>query len=683
MLTRSKSQLHLFLFIFFAMPGAIRAGLAQDYFLPIGIIQGYEASSDYVGQVVNFRGVVTGTREDENERGAWFYTLFVQDIPGQEDGDPRTSDGIAVFLGPKRPQVSIGDIVQIQGVVTEFYGLTEIDDTSLWWSIESHGSQLPDPISLDPPQDEQEATNYFEALEGMLVALPEAIVVGPTHEACGFAVVASHNAVNHIYRRSEALEDGRIVNVLHQTDVSCMDFPNVKVGDQIRGLAGPLAYYFDRYKLVQQEPGLIRLVGSEEIGVAESLVLDEGSFSAATFNLNDYFDTKSDDYPEQEPVFDEHSLARKQERLTHTIAHVLDCPTLLGVQEVENTTLLDELANQLVKNCGFTYRPVHLDGPDPRGSDVALLANPDLVEVFDISQIQSCTEIDTSIPGLNCQENQFNLYPRPPLSIGLTIGDKSYQVIVNHFKSKRGGEAETAETREAQARYLAEYAADFIKSHQDFGLIVLGDFNDFEQSRVMQILTEDGVLVDVLALVPDGERYSYIFDGYAQLIDWILVSEELMGSVVGAQVMHINADYPASIALSEDPESLAFRSSDHDVPIIAMSLTDPVSIVNESDQDGVDDTSPEQVSKPTHDAVRQNTTPIIASPTPVEESTKEKLTSTDEPAAQDIQSSTTRAAEVQNADSLDQERKLTGAPLITLVILILGVIVWQWRRHRS
>ena len=63
---------------------------AQTPDLPIGVIQGTGSESPYLNRFVNFRGVVVGRYEDQNTRGDVYYTLFVQSLPGESDGDPAT-----------------------------------------------------------------------------------------------------------------------------------------------------------------------------------------------------------------------------------------------------------------------------------------------------------------------------------------------------------------------------------------------------------------------------------------------------------------------------------------------------------------------------------------------------------------------------------------------------------------
>ena len=92
---------------------------AQTSDLTIGAIQGSEGESPYLNRFVNFRGVVVGRYEDQNTRGDVYYTLFVQDVPNTTDGDPATSDAIAVFPGrDSRDDVALGSVAPIGGQAT-------------------------------------------------------------------------------------------------------------------------------------------------------------------------------------------------------------------------------------------------------------------------------------------------------------------------------------------------------------------------------------------------------------------------------------------------------------------------------------------------------------------------------------------------------------------------------------
>ena len=107
--------------------------------------------------------------------------------------------------------------------------------------------------------------------------------------------------------------------------------------------------------------------------------------------------------------------------------------------------------------CGFTYAVTHLESADARGIDVALMSNPDVVEVQGAALKQACTTLETGVSDvrLDCPAGQDVLFSRPPLQVEVVVGERPFTIIVNHFKSQRGGEAETAPWRLAQATYVA------------------------------------------------------------------------------------------------------------------------------------------------------------------------------------------------------------------------------------
>ena len=80
--------------------------------------------------------------------------------------------------------------------------------------------------------------------------------------------------------------------------------------------------------------------------------------------------------------------------------------------------------------------------------------------------------------------------------------------------------------------------------------------NDFEFSPALQILTENQGLTNLIDQAPLNQRYTYIFQGYSQVLDHILVSPSLAPRLE-VQMIHVNSDLSESL-----------RSSDHD-PVLA------------------------------------------------------------------------------------------------------------------
>ena len=542
--------------------------------MPIGQVQGRGMGSTQIGQRVHLRGVVTGLQEDENARGARFYTVFIQDVPGTEDGDPETSDGIPLFFATSRPAIAIGDVINVSGEVIEYYGLTEIDFRDLMWAVEARNHPLPQPVELDPPVDNLAAADYFEKFEGMLVKLPKSIVVGPTHEACGFAAVRADGPPFRVLKHTINEPGGQVINVLHYTDVNCDSFPLVNFGDELEGISGPLTYHFEQFKIVQQDPLSVEVTQKPAALTPEIEKLGIGQISLVTFNLDNFFDSINDTDTTAEPILDSVALGVKKDKLAYAIGNALGCPTLIGVQEVENSNMLTELADMLDEPCNFRYVVSHQEAPDARGSDLAVMSDPRHVLVTNVNQKQACTALDTGVsdPNITCSGGMQPLFSRPPLQVDVLIDDVPLTIIVNHFKSKRGGEAGTFDRRMEQAEHLKRLTQTLLSKDNGSAIAVVGDFNDYYQSPVMEELTTDDYLMDILNIVPEDERYSYIFDGYSQLIDWILVSPSLIPRIVSVKIVHVNADFHDGLAEKTGELEISYRSSDHDIPLVILQM---------------------------------------------------------------------------------------------------------------
>jgi hypothetical protein len=97
----------------------------------------------------------------------------------------------------------------------------------------------------------------------------------------------------------------------------------------------------------------------------------------------------------------------------------------------------------------------------------------------------------------------------------------------------------------------------------------VGDLNSFYDSLPIDTLREAG-LNHVFEIIPEEERYTYIFEGASQTLDHILVTPSLMELIRRTEVLRVNADFAPPEPDDESPR----RKSDHD-PVVATFSLEP------------------------------------------------------------------------------------------------------------
>jgi predicted extracellular nuclease len=299
-------------------------------------------------------------------------------------------------------------------------------------------------------------------------------------------------------------------------------------------------------------------------------------------------DTQDDPLTE-DTVLSVFEYERRLSKRALAIQDALGMPAVLAVQEVENYTDLGDLAAR--PELQGVYEFVWFDSPDRRGIDNAVLYRPEQVSPLSAEVRQGCTPlIDSLGPDengdplalqntLTCDINADGvldgnrLFSRPPLVVRMQIlgnhGPGELWLIANHWKSKSEDTSTTAYTlprRIEQARFVAGLAAEIQALDPDASIMLLGDLNDTLASAPLAVLTAAG-MVNLWERLPPTERYSYIYQGYLQAIDHILVSGPWLNRPGDGLLWaaRINADYPARYTTLRDT---LLGSSDHD-PLLA------------------------------------------------------------------------------------------------------------------
>lgn len=545
----------------------------------IGQVQGAGQRSPLIGQTVRLRGIVTADFQSTPAQG--FY--LQEQEPPQND----SSNGIFVFQGDRQvPDVKVGDAVQVIGTVAEADERTKLDVSRAAYSIivNSSGTPLPQPIELRPPALDADARIYFERYEGMLVSVPRALVVGPTSGFGEFTVIRADTGVTRLFAGDTRGGGWRIV----VDDGGGVRY-DLAVGDQIDGLIGPLDYSFGQFK-IQQLPEQKLIVTTAAHTAPRVAPAGDNEFTIASFNLENFFDPL-DTPGKADPCDRDQGGNPCRERVTpadyalkltkagQAIRDILGVPTIVAVQEVENLQILNALA-ATPELAPYGYGAVLLDGLDPRGINVGLLYRRDRATVVRAEQRNACTTADLGFGGgePRCSTrgdgvlDGFAVAARPPLVVTLTLRDSAgtaerpLTVIVNHWKSKTGTDPtgqQFVARRVAEAQLVAGIVNDLLAADPNAAIIVAGDLNDSPQSAPLRALTDATPLRTLANVPPEDERYSYVYQGLSQILDYLLVTPNLRAATLGFTYAHLDADYPADLADQPNP----YRVSDHDPPV--------------------------------------------------------------------------------------------------------------------
>jgi hypothetical protein len=144
-----------------------------------------------------------------------------------------------------------------------------------------------------------------------------------------------------------------------------------------------------------------------------------------------------------------------------------DGPAIIGVAEIENDTVLNDLVKHpLLKKRG--YKIVHYDSKDLRGVDVALLYNPKYFTVEDSKALF------VKLP-YGAKDASFT---RDVLWVKGKLAGETIHIYVNHWPSRLGGEERSAPGRAAAALVSKNHADSIAKADGEQKVIIMGDLND-------------------------------------------------------------------------------------------------------------------------------------------------------------------------------------------------------------
>jgi len=290
-------------------------------------------------------------------------------------------------------------------------------------------------------------------------------------------------------------------------------------------------------------------------------------------------------------------------KLSKQVREVLRAPAVLAAEEVENLATLQSLADQIHTDApSLTYSAHLIEGNDIGGIDIGFLVRSD-VTINAVTQLGKNTQTSdgcgTTSPCL--------LNDRPPLLLDAQIGTLRFAVLAIHNRSLTDVDDPVDGPRIRQKRLeQAQYVAAIVQSWQTDGqyalpdgdvvpnpdstvpLVVVGDYNAFEFSDgyvdaygqiagtavasqnlvwaptiTSPVLRSDCAFSPIGSYKPKPVPYSFVFDGYAQELDHVLMTNAAWRRCVQFSGAHGNADIPEGGPEATDP-STPLRSADHD-----------------------------------------------------------------------------------------------------------------------
>ncbi|MCB0610592.1 MAG: endonuclease/exonuclease/phosphatase family protein [Lewinella sp.] len=242
-----------------------------------------------------------------------------------------------------------------------------------------------------------------------------------------------------------------------------------------------------------------------------------------------------------------------------------DGVAILGVSEIENRKVLEDLVKQ-PKIAARNYQIVQFDSPDMRGIDVGLLYQPKYFKVT----------ASRAIPLMIYDDSGERIRTRDILFVSGELDGEPLHVLVNHWPSRRGGEAASQPLRNAGAMVCKQVVDSLINADPSAKVMIMGDLNDDPTSpSVRKVLAAKGKIKDVRS----KGLFNPMFDLYKKgigtlayqdawnLFDQIILSKGLISPRVGGyQYFQVKIHNPAYLfQKSGHFKGYPFRTFDGDV----------------------------------------------------------------------------------------------------------------------
>jgi len=260
------------------------------------------------------------------------------------------------------------------------------------------------------------------------------------------------------------------------------------------------------------------------------------------WNVENLFDTTDDANQDDEEFLPTGNKEWTSERLDtklYNLSRVIrsmnngNGPDILGVCEVEHQAPLDNLVLKFFHD--KNYKVAYKESPDGRGIDNGLIYNADLFSLLSVKG--DTVRLDDGYP------------TRLILNVNLLTKEKDTLIIyVNHWPSRRGGQAESEKNRVKAAETLRHSIDKNFERNARSKIIIVGDFND-EPGNVslLQGLSAVPFYCDSTGYIESySELYNLAYPAFADGIgsykyrdDWNMLDQIIIsGALIDSESIH-------------------------------------------------------------------------------------------------------------------------------------------------
>jgi predicted extracellular nuclease len=253
-------------------------------------------------------------------------------------------------------------------------------------------------------------------------------------------------------------------------------------------------------------------------------------YTVLSYNVENLFDTVDDPkipdeefLPQSEKKWTNERYQKKLDDLAKVITGVnpSDYPELIGLVEIENQTVLEDLIHTAALK-SHPYGIIHEESPDYRGIDVAFLYRRDAFK----------EEWHETLPVVFADDTAFKT--RDILHVVGKVKKNTVHVFVNHWPSRIGGDEKTEPKRILAASVLKKKVDELMTADPNARVIIMGDMNDEPANKSLQetlgAKSPDSEAKLVNLMMPDDQKGlgTYFFSGGWNMLDNLVVSKGII-----------------------------------------------------------------------------------------------------------------------------------------------------------